>query len=65
MTRYVRVKSKSEGHEFDLPVEAFDETKYQRVDKKRYPETARPRRSKLKVDLAEGRRSTPVDSKKE
>lgn len=65
MTRYMRVKSKAEGHEFDLPVESFDETKYQRVDKTRYPETTRPRRPKLKVNLAEGRRSTPVDSKKE
>ncbi len=65
MTRYMRVKSKSEGHEFDLPVESFDETKYQRVDKARYPETTRPRRPKLKVNLAEGRRTTPVDSKKE
>lgn len=66
MTRYMRVKSKSEGHEFDLPVDQFDETKYARVDKTRYPETTRPRRPKLKVSLAEGRRTkTPVDSKKE
>lgn len=65
MTRYMRVKSKSGGHEFDLPVEQFDDTKYQRVDKARYPETTRPRRPKLKVNLAEGSRTTPVDSKKE
>jgi hypothetical protein len=65
MTRYMRVKSKSEGHEFDLPVESFDSSKYERVDKARYPETSRPRRPKLKVNLAEGRRSAPVDSNKE
>lgn len=65
MTRYVRVKSKVSGHEFDLPVDVFDEEKYVRVSKARYPETTRPRRPKLKVNLAEGNRSTPVDSNKE
>lgn len=65
MTRYVRVKSKATGHEFDLPVEQFDEDKYFRVSKTRYPETTRPRRPKIKVNLAEGRRTHPVDSEKE
>lgn len=66
MTRYMRVKSKATGHEFDLLVEQFDESKYERVNKSRYPETSRPRRPKLRVNLAEGNRTkTPVDSKKE
>jgi len=65
MTRYMRVKSKATGSEFDLPVEMFDEDKYSRVSKTRYPETSRPRRPKIKVNLAEGRPTTPVDSEKE
>lgn len=65
MTRYLRVKSKATGHEFDLPVEQFDENKYSRVNKARYPETTRPRRPKFKVNLAGGNRSTPVVSEKE
>lgn len=63
MTRYMRVKSKSEGHEFDLPVESFDDTKYQRVDKARYPETTRPRRPKLKVNLAPAKANKNPDHK--
>lgn len=63
--RYWRVKSKNTGNEFDLPVEQFDETKYSRVSKARYPETTRPRRPKIKVNLAEGRRTTPVNTEKE
>lgn len=61
-TRYMRVKSKATGSEFDLPVEQFDDTKYTRVSKARYPETTRPRRPKTKVNLAEGRRTTPVNT---
>lgn len=63
--RYVRVKSKLTGNEFDLPVERFNETDYSRVSKTRYPETTRPRRPKIKVNLAEGRRTTPVKKEKE
>ena len=51
MTEYIRVKSKKTGHEFDLPKQSFDETRYTRVDKTRYPETTRPRRPKPSVKL--------------
>lgn len=64
-THYIRVKSKTTGHEFDLPVQQFDDNKYSRVNKARYPETTRPRRPKLRVNLAEGNRNRPVDSEKE
>lgn len=62
--RYMRVKNKA-GHEYDLPVDQFDETKHSRVSKARYPETTRPRRPKLKVNLTEGRHITPVKTEKE
>lgn len=64
MTRYMRVKNKTTGHEFDLPVENFDETRYTRVKSDRYPETTRPRRPKPNVPKG-GRRITPVDTEKE
>lgn len=47
MTRYVRVKNKITGHEFDLPTQSFDPKKYEKVA--RYPETTRPRRAKPNV----------------
>ncbi|MBP5800738.1 hypothetical protein J2D78_01440 [Microbacterium maritypicum] len=63
MTRYMRVKNKTTGHEFDLPVEQFDEKKYERVE--RYPETSRPRRPKPKVAKGGPSTNRPVDEKKE
>lgn len=63
MTRYMRVKNKTTGHEFDLPVEQFDDKKYDRVE--RYPETTRPRRPKPKVAKGGQTTNRPVDNKKE
>lgn len=62
--RYMRVKNKVTGHEFDLPVQSFDPEKYSRVDKKLYPETTRPRASKPNV-LKSARKPNPVDTEKE
>ena len=64
-THYMRVKSKVTGHEFDLPVGRFDESKYTRVNRTRYPETTRPRRPKIRVNLAEGNRIRPVETEVE
>ena len=63
MTRYMRVKSKATGNEFDLPKASFDPEKYSRVS--RYADTDVPRRPKIKVNLAEGRRINPVKTNKE
>lgn len=69
MTRYMRVKTKATGHEFDLPVESFDDSKYDAVKSDRYPETTRPRRPKPNVSKGGGsaRRSStrPVNTEKE
>ena len=62
MTRFMRVKNKKTGHEFDLPVESFDPEKYSKVG--RYPETTRPRRPKPHVRVG-GRRNAPVNTDKE
>jgi hypothetical protein len=62
MTRYVRVKNKETGHEFDLPVQNFDPEKFSRVA--RYPETTRPRRPKPNVRPG-GKRIAPVKTDKE
>lgn len=62
MTRYMRVKSKGTGSEFDLPVQMFDENKYSRVNKAHYPEVSRPRRPKIKVNLA-GKRPPKTEKK--
>ena len=61
-TRYMRVKNKQTGHEFDLPVQSFDPEKYSKVA--RYPETTRPRRPKPNIRTG-GRRNPPVDTEKE
>lgn len=64
--RYVRVKNRVTGHEFDLPIQSFDPEKYTKVDSKRYPETTRPRRPKPNV-LRGGRSKNPapVETEKE
>ncbi|MGX9346641.1 hypothetical protein [Microbacterium sp. KNMS] len=68
MTRYMRVKNKVTGHEFDLPVESFDDSKYDAVKSDRYPETSRPRRplpNLSKGGTAARRNASPVDTEKE
>ncbi|QMU97844.1 hypothetical protein FVO59_11980 [Microbacterium esteraromaticum] len=62
MTRFVRVKNKTTGHEFDLPSESFDPEKYSKVA--RYSETTRPRRPKPNVRKG-GKRIAPVKTDKE
>jgi hypothetical protein len=62
MTRFIRVKNKTTGHEFDLPVQSFDPEKYSRVA--RYPEVTRPRRPKPNVRKG-GKRTAPVTTDKE
>ena len=63
-TRFIRVKNKTTGHEFDLPKQSFDPEVYSRVDSKRYPETTRPRRPKPNVRKG-GKRTAPVNIDKE
>ena len=67
MTRYMRVKNKTTGHEFDLVVESFDPEKYDAVKSDRYPETTRPRRAKPNISKGGTRRpkNNPVDTEKE
>ncbi|GGO59128.1 hypothetical protein GCM10010910_01360 [Microbacterium nanhaiense] len=66
MPRYVRVKNKQTGHEFDLVESAFNSEKYTRVDKAKYPPTTRPRRPKPRINLGGNRRqNAPVDTEKE
>lgn len=60
--RYIRVKNRVTGHEFDLPVQNFDPETYSRVA--RYPETTRPRRPKLNARVG-GKRIAPVKTDKE
>lgn len=61
-THYVRVKQKTTGHEFDIPVQSFDPEKFSKVA--RYPETTRPRRPKPNVRMG-GKRIAPVKTDKE
>ncbi|WP_345750111.1 hypothetical protein [Microbacterium rhizophilus] len=58
MTKYIRVKSKATKHEFDLPVQLFDDELYTRVDPDRYPETPRPRRPKTFLPLGKRAKTT-------
>lgn len=48
---FIRVKSKATGHEFDIHESRFDEAKHARVDKRRYPPTKSPRRTKFKARM--------------
>lgn len=61
-TRFVRVKHKITGHEFDLPVQSFDHEIHSKVA--RYPEVTRPRRPKPNIRLG-GKRTAPVKTDKE
>lgn len=49
---FIRVKSRATGHEFDLHESRFDEKRYTRVDKRIYPPTSKPRRTKFNARLA-------------
>lgn len=46
---FIRVRSKTTGHEFDIHEHQFDDAKYSRVDKRRYPPSHRVRRTKFRV----------------
>lgn len=46
---FIRVKSKSTGHEFDIHEHQFDASRYTRV--KRYPPSRRVRRTKFRVGI--------------
>lgn len=60
MTRYVRIKNKTTGHEYDIPEVQFDPDKHSKVA--RYPSTTRPRRPKLRVSKGGGPATTvPTD----
>lgn len=64
--KFIRVKSRATGHEFDIRSESFDADRYTKVDPKRYPETSRPRRPKPNVPKGgRSKKPAPVDTDKE
>lgn len=47
--KYVRVKDKRTGHQYDLLEEQFDKQHHELADQKRFPPTKRPRPAKHHV----------------
>lgn len=46
ITRYVRVKDRRTGHEYDVLEQQVDEKKHEVLDREHYPVTSRPRPAK-------------------
>lgn len=49
--RYLRVRDKETGHQYDVLEEKVDRTVHEPLDEKRYPPTSRPRPPKHHVPL--------------
>jgi hypothetical protein len=58
--RFVRVKNKSTGHEYDVPEQQYDPEKHKKVDERRYPPTTRQRRPKAHVSKGGGSARRPA-----
>lgn len=52
--RYVRVKHRTTGHEFDVLEQQVDTDKHEVLDQDRYPVTSRPRPAKARVGKGGG-----------